>query len=115
MIRLYVMILMSLMLTIQIALGQSNDPTRPYNYSGGGSDGSRQSMIVSAILVSAKRKMAIINNRPLEIGEKIGDTKVIGIDANSVRFRDKTGVFSVMMIAPIKQKDDIQVVKKDQK
>lgn len=109
------MIGLSLMLTMQIAWSQLNDPTRPANYLGTDGSGGRHYMTVSAILTSAKRKIAIINNQSLQVGDTIGNAKLIAIGANSVQFRDSAGDFTVILHEPIRKNEVSKIVKKDHK
>lgn len=113
--KLILMIGLCLMLTMQIALGQLNDPTRPANYLGTDGGGGRHYMTVSAILTSAKRKMAIVNGQSLQIGDTIGNAKLVAIGENSLQFRDSAGDFTVILHESIRKNEVNKIVKKDQK
>ena len=79
------------------------DPTRPPYYRDTTGETIRQSdLAVTAIIISKDRKVAVINNEVLKVGDEISGLKIVDIDANQVRFFGHDGYFSVSLRESIK-------------
>jgi hypothetical protein len=68
-----------------------NDPMRPFQAVAG--EGGRGAAAVprfqlTAVLISPSRRVAVINGKPYQQGQKIGTAEVISIGAQSVGLRD---------------------------
>lgn len=57
------------------------DPARPEEFSDGAEDGQLK---LNAIIVSPNGQVAVINGRPLKLGDRFGGIKVAKIESNSV-------------------------------
>lgn len=94
-----------LLLTTLIAgrdVAALNDPTRPP----GRSSSSTAAKITTAptprleltsILVAPERRVAVINGRPLQVGERIGDYKVVDIQFDLVQVKNDNRLISLTL------------------
>lgn len=69
-----------------------NDPTRPPTRAPAPRSASavvvaRERLALSSILISPDRRVAVINGRVLQIGERIDDAQVVAIDLHQVRLK----------------------------
>ncbi len=84
------------------------DPTRPPSaaevraFFGEGTDSvdARESLQLQSILVSNQRRSAIINDRRVSIGDRIGNAEVIAIDADRVRLRRDGAELNLTLAGP---------------
>lgn len=83
------------------------DPTRPPSVaglavmdSGGGASGP----VLQSILLSSKRRLAVIDGRVVKVGDRIGEARIVAIDYDSVKISDEGGI-SVMKLLPDAQKE----------
>jgi len=94
-----------LLLTMLIAgtdAAALNDPTRPP----GRSSSSQSAKIATApttrleltsILVAPERRVAVINGQPLQIGERIGDSRVMAIQFDEVLVKNANRMISLTL------------------
>ncbi len=61
------------------------------------------SLILTAIRLSPSRRSAMINDRTVKVGERIGDARVVAIDRDGVRLQRGTEQFMLHLL-PIKVK-----------
>lgn len=77
------------------------DPTRPLGFMGkeGESKADQAPVwIVTSILISGERRIAIVNGQAASQGDMVGDAKVVSISATAVTLRDSLGAFSVKLL-----------------
>jgi hypothetical protein len=55
---------------------------------------------LQSVLISGSRRRAVINGVTVLVGERIGDLRLISIDADSVRLRDPQGVVQSLLLVP---------------
>lgn len=84
------------------------DPTRPAFLSAGsdaaaGNAKAAPSLVLNAIRLSPTQRRAMINDRSVKVGERIGDARVIAIDRDGVRLQRGTEQFTLHLL-PIKVK-----------
>lgn len=68
-----------------------HDPMRPFQVvagEGGPGTGAAPRFRLTAVLISPSRRVAIINGKPYQQGQKIGAVEITHIDAQSVGLRD---------------------------
>ncbi|WP_126452405.1 hypothetical protein [Sulfuriflexus mobilis] len=86
------------------------DPTRPPDFAGTGADTQQLNAPVwqlSSILISAERRLAVINGQTVRQGEQIGNARVIRIGATGVTLRNNTETFTVKLLSlPVKSVSD---------
>lgn len=73
-----------------------HDPTQPYRSvtsEGGGAAAPR--FALTAVLISPKRRVAIVNGRPYERGETINGVEIVRIDSDAVHLREHGSEFVV--------------------
>lgn len=78
------------------------DPTRPPNAAGAPVDVSgsaASSPVLQSILLSPNRRLALIDGRTVQVGDRVGDARVVAIDVDSVKLRGGGGV-TVMKLLP---------------
>lgn len=72
-----------------------NDPTRPPARAPAPRPGAavvvaRERLVLSSVLISPERRVAVINGRALQVGERIDDAEVVAIDLQQVRLKRHT-------------------------
>ena len=104
-------IAMSCSLVCMSVYAQLDDPTRPPGYRlalpGGekrtkGTTGTTFSL--SSIRISSARRTAVINDRTLEVGDKINAAKVVAIYPSSVKLKKQGKFFTVRLLSRITKK-----------
>ena len=69
-----------------------HDPMRPPSYaipsSGGGAEVSQAGPLLQSTLISNGRRIAMIDGRPMKVGDRIGDARIVIIDPASVTLRE---------------------------
>ena len=79
-----------------------SDPTRPPGASAGGETDEAGGGHLQSVILSGGRKLAIIDGVAYKVGERVGDARVLSIDAEVVRLRDAQGV-QVLRLSPALQ------------
>lgn len=83
------------------ALAELADPTRPPGF-GGAAAAIRPSapLVVTSILVSSGRKIAVIDGRSVKVGDSIGGARVLEIAPDTVLVRTRTGTAELRLALP---------------
>ena len=76
-----------------------SDPTRPPGAAAGGDGDEGGGGQLQSVILSGGRKLAIIGGVAYKVGERVGDARVLSIDAEVVRLRDAQGI-QVLRISP---------------
>lgn len=80
------------------------DPTLPPYYRDVESETIRKAdLSVTAIIVSKDRKIAVVNDNIVRVGDTLSGLKIVDIDENQVKFFGHEGYFSVPLRVTIKQ------------
>jgi hypothetical protein len=79
-----------------------SDPTRPPGASAGGETDEGGGGHLQSVILSGGRKLAIIDGVAYKVGERVGDARVLSIDAEVVRLRDAQGI-RVLRLSPALQ------------
>jgi hypothetical protein len=67
------------------------DPMAPFTATGSGPGSTANRLVLSAIIISEQRRVAIINDQPYQIGYRFRGYELTAIEANSVEItRDGT-------------------------
>ncbi len=88
-----------LLICTQSVYAELHDPTRPPKYvekQVGAVDTS--TLDLNLTLVSADRKVVVINGLPLKVGESIGDERVVMIESNSVQLMGSSGNITLFLL-----------------
>ena len=67
------------------------DPTEPYRPGPNGGDvraGPQPRFRLTAVLLSPTRRVAIVNGKPMQEGQRVAGAELVKIDARSVQLRD---------------------------
>ncbi len=89
-----------------------SDPTKPSDFVGGSDVGKVEklgTLRLEAIIISDARRVAIINQKILVVGDTVGSKTLIAIDNNQVVLREGTGKDKKEMVLPLwdrKMKDE---------
>ena len=77
------------------------DPTRPASLAGGnaGAEISQQKWKLTSTLIGPQRRVAIINDRIVQIGQKIDGAELVAVDADSVLIRYSGKKIQLKLIA----------------
>lgn len=80
------------------------DPTRPPYYQ----DPDvlvirKKDIVVTAIIVSDARRVAVVNDQVVGVGDTIFGLKILDIDKNAVKFYGHEGYFSVPLFENVKK------------
>lgn len=83
------------------------DPTAPYKAPrpSAARRAAAQRYVLSAVLVSTKRRVAIINGQPCMQGDRVDGAEIIGIEAKQVRLR-RAGKDIVVHLQPRRRGKD---------
>lgn len=76
-----------------------SDPTRPPGVAAGSDGDEGGGGQLQSVILSGGRKLAIIGGVAYKIGERVGEARVLSIDAEVVRLRDAQGI-QVLRISP---------------
>jgi MSHA biogenesis protein MshK len=102
-------LVLALMIAATLNAGELQDPTRPSFLSPGadaaaaGDTKTTPSLVLNAIRLSPTRRSAMINDRSIKVGERIGDARVVAIDRDGVRLQRGTEQFTLRLL-PIRVK-----------
>lgn len=81
--------------------GQIQDPTRPSGYVEEGENPWK----LNAVIISPRRRIAVINGKSLTVGEEINGQQVISIDQDAVVIKGPNGTMTLNLIEkPVKNK-----------
>jgi hypothetical protein len=81
------------LLTLGLARGEElKDPTRPPDaLTGDTRRASAPALVVTAVFLSSERRVAIVNDRPVRVGDHIGVHVILEINADGVRYSSARG------------------------
>jgi hypothetical protein len=67
------------------------DPMRPFVVAGQSAapGAARRPYELTAVVISSARRIAVVNGRPYQLGERIGAAEIVGIDRQAVHLRVK--------------------------
>jgi MSHA biogenesis protein MshK len=89
------------------AVGQT-DPTRPPDVSpavpAGEGDQSTRAMVVTSILISKRRTEAVVGDRLVHVGDRIGNAQIINISESEVTLRDEHGLHALKLFPGIEKR-----------
>jgi hypothetical protein len=98
------LVLACLVLIVGAALAAEpavHDPTEPYRPGAGGAGGTAGAPAprfkLTAVLISPTRRVAIVNGKPLQEGQRVAGAELVKIDAHSVQLRDGNRDFVVQL------------------
>lgn len=78
-----------------------HDPTEPFRPAPGGSGGASAApqprFKLTAVLISPTRRVAIVNGKPLQEGQRVAGAELVKIDPRSVQLRDGNRDFVVQL------------------
>ena len=87
---------------------QLDDPTRPPGYRlvlpGGKKAATAIRFSLSSVRISSTRRTAVINDRMVEVGNKVNGAKVLGIYPSSVKLKKQNKIFTVRLLSRISKK-----------
>lgn len=87
---------------------QLDDPTRPPGYRlvlpGGKKAATAIRFSLSSVRISSTRRTAIINDRTVEVGDKVNSAKVIAIYPSSVKLKKLGKIFTIRLLSRIAKK-----------
>lgn len=69
---------------------QSADPTKPFSYSGGSEQVAQQKLVLESIIHGDGVHTAVINGKPLQVGDYIGEHRLVAVNNDSVVLRTET-------------------------
>jgi hypothetical protein len=80
-------IALALLLPMSLACGDDlKDPTRPPASAGSSPKLAVSALVVTAIFISGERHIAIVNDEPVSVGDRIGSHQILEISAAGVRY-----------------------------
>jgi hypothetical protein len=81
-------IALTLLIPVSLASGDDlKDPTRPPVVAGANSRiAVSTAMVVTAIFMSGERRIAVVNDEPVRVGDFIGSHQILEINAAGVRY-----------------------------
>lgn len=78
-----------------------HDPTEPFrpstNGAGGPSGAPPPRFTLTAVLISPTRRVAIVNGKPMQEGQRVAGAELVKIDERSVQLRDGNHEFVVQL------------------
>jgi hypothetical protein len=81
------------------------DPTQPpYYHDVEAQTVRKKDLLVSAIIISPNRKVAVVNDYVVHVGDTFLGFSVLEIDRHSVKFNSAEGIFSIPLYTEVKQK-----------
>ncbi len=84
------------------------DPTKPSDFVGAASRGGAidsDAMRLEAIIISGTHKVAVINQKIVEVGDRVGTKKIIAIEDYKVVLREGKNKDSVLLLFDTKVKE----------
>lgn len=100
-------ILLLLLLFPLVAIAETlPDPTRPPGdlFVSAGRAAEKEPSGLQSVIIAPGRRAAIINGQTVELGDKIGDERLIEVDEHSVVLRGKQGRQVLTMFPEVKMK-----------
>lgn len=82
---------------LQIAYAALRDPTRPADYLQKKEGVTTQTLQLNAVLISADRKIAVINGQYLGIGGEIAGNHVVDIQSDAVQLDGPSGRITLLL------------------
>ena len=87
---------------------QLDDPTRPPGYRlvlpGGKKATASTRFLLSSVRISSARRTAVINDRLLEVGNRVNGAKVVAIYPSSVKLKKQGKIFTIRLLSRISKK-----------
>ena len=83
------------------------DPMAPFTAAGSSPGSAKNSLVLSAIIISEQRRVAIINDQPYQIGYRFRGYELTAIEAHSVEItRDGTSRTLRLGVENVEKSDD---------
>lgn len=95
------LVLTSLLAGISITAVALEDPTQPPDFVSSGNATSSAQLprwVVSSILISKDRHLAVVNGKTVKRGEEIDGARVVSISPTAVRLRSSVETFIVKLL-----------------
>ena len=96
-----------------VVQAQLDDPMRPPGYrlvlpSGQKAASAIIRYSLSSVRISSTRRSAVINDRSVEVGDKVNAAKVVAIYPSSVKLKKQGKIFTVRLLSRISKKTRTQ-------
>jgi hypothetical protein len=98
-----------LLLWAQLVCAELHDPTRPLQYQenqGGALDAA--ALELGLTLVSPDRNIAVIGGQSLKVGDKVGNSRIIQIESNSVQLTGPRGSITLFLLDKLSVKQALK-------
>ena len=107
--KITLLFVLSVLFFTPITHAQLDDPTRPPGYRlvlPGGKKAAATTIrfSLSSVRISSTRRTAVINDRMVEVGDKVNGAKVLAIYPSSVKLKKQNKVFTVRLLSRISKK-----------
>lgn len=92
--------------TVSVAASPLSDPTRPWTYQAPAQHSEpsvSHTPVLSSIMIGPRRRIAVINGEVVREGGRVGNMKVMAIEAGRVRLRGPQG-YSTLKLLPARVK-----------
>jgi MSHA biogenesis protein MshK len=94
--QLKTLVLILLLLLLNTAVGADRDPMRP-PMTGPTVSKEKPSWVLNSVLFSDERHVAVINQRPVRVGDKINGARVLAIYPDKVRLSKADKTFHIKL------------------
>jgi MSHA biogenesis protein MshK len=89
------------------------DPTRPPSAEAAEEGGTPASIRLQSVLISGRRKIAVINGETVSLGGKVGDATLVGVEATDVTLdrngqRETVHMFSGIEKKPVRRSRNLR-------
>ena len=84
------------------------DPTRPPNFAGlsfSTAEAAPSGPVLQSIVLSPKRRLALIDGKLIGIGDRVGGATLVAIEIDSVRLREGRGTKVVKLLPDVRRRD----------
>lgn len=84
------------------------DPTRPPNFAGlpfGATPAAPSGPLLQSIVLSPKRRLAVIDGKLVGIGDRVGDATLVAIEIDSVRLREGGGTRVLKLLPEVRKRE----------
>ena len=84
------------------------DPTRPPNFSGlslGAAAATPSGPVLQSIVLSPRRRLALIDGKLIGIGDRVGGATLVAIEIDSVRLQEGRGTKVVKLLPDVRKGD----------